>query len=508
MTVRPHGPLATRHGFLSGSAESVRTNPFVRALCLGAAMTLAALGSTPSALAAVKGPRVKPGAVLVGARGRPSQSQGCDTWTGGSGMWSTPADWSKGVPTGASNVCISAPGTYTVTIEGLVSVNSLSLGGPTGKQTLYVESNKDSESEFGITANSLIKSTGSLVLGSYGSKSVSYPASIASSTGGTVINEGSFLTNGSYEDVVGCDLINAAGGTVTLAAPMTMTGSFTIENSGKFSVLKGATYEMSGAYFIQKAGVLSNMGSITSANAAKFNQQGGNETGNPVQLEGFVTFKDAAGKGTFILSGDNTLSGTVPKGQTVTSLSTKSVETVTNLAAPGVTNDGTLAVESTSRGSEDELATAPLTNKGTLEVMSVGSGDEINANLINKPGATVDVSVNSKLLNNAKLTNEGTYLMGKGAALTVSPTASFVSMPSSTVGATVVASGGPSSSMSGGSISLAGTLRITTLGKPKTNEAYLPIWSTKRTGTFARVVPRGAYRVSYLPTAVRLTFRY
>jgi hypothetical protein len=200
------------------------------------------------------------------------------------------------------------------------------------------------------------------------------------------------------------------------------------------------------------------------------------------------------------------LSGTVPKGQIVTSLSTKSVETVTNLVAPGVTNDGTLVVESTSRGSEDELATAPLTNKGTLDVVSVGSGDEINTNLINKPGATVDVSVNSKLLNNAKLTNEGTYLMSKGAALTITGTASFVAMPSSIIGATVVAPGRLSSSMSGGSISLAGTLRVTTLGTPKKNEAFLPIWSTKRTGTFARLAPHGAYRVSYPPTAVRLTF--
>ena len=68
---------------------------------------------------------------------------GCtDSWAKPvSGMWNTAADWSTGaVPTQTDEVCITTPGTYTVTLTENVKVKTLLLGAASGaeKQTLLV----------------------------------------------------------------------------------------------------------------------------------------------------------------------------------------------------------------------------------------------------------------------------------------------------------------------------------------------------------------------------------
>ena len=37
---------------------------------------------------------------------------------GGSGLFTVGANWSNGVPTSTDNACITAAGTYTVTLQG------------------------------------------------------------------------------------------------------------------------------------------------------------------------------------------------------------------------------------------------------------------------------------------------------------------------------------------------------------------------------------------------------
>src|ERR1700722_11922617 len=64
-------------------------------------------------------------------------------WTGlgGDGNWNTAANWSPmAVPGSGDDVCITTPGTYTVTLSGSVAtVKSLTLGGSSGTQTLAVD---------------------------------------------------------------------------------------------------------------------------------------------------------------------------------------------------------------------------------------------------------------------------------------------------------------------------------------------------------------------------------
>jgi fibronectin-binding autotransporter adhesin len=438
---------------------------------------------------------------LAAQRQRASSPPTCnDNWKGGGGLWSDAGNWSAGLPSVNSVVCITAPGSYTVSVAGLVNIRSFTLGAGSGNQTLAIDSTKTVESEFEIAANSDIKRNGSLVLDSSGS----YAATIGGSAGAVIANSGSVATSGSYQAEISCDLSNEPGGAVTLGDAITETTSFTIENDSRFSVLKGATYEMDGTVFVQDGGTITNGGSMSdSGGGSAFEEKGGAATGNAIQLDGFVTFSDAAGSGAFILEGANSMSGTVPSHQIVTILATAARETATNFAS-AVTNNGTLVVDSTVAASSDSLGGAPLTNRGKLVVASVGTGDEIGVKLTNKLGATIDVTGIGGL-NNEPVVNDGSLLVEKGATVALNSSASLTDGPASLTSVTIVASGGRSSSVTGGTIALAGTLRATTFGEPKLEAAYHPISSTKLSGRFAHLALRNEYKVTYLASALTLT---
>lgn len=68
-------------------------------------------------------------------------AQTCSTsWINPSGgSWSTAANWSSGLPNSSSDVCINLSGTYTVTLTGNVTINSLSLGNASGEDVQTLE---------------------------------------------------------------------------------------------------------------------------------------------------------------------------------------------------------------------------------------------------------------------------------------------------------------------------------------------------------------------------------
>src|SRR3954468_21965050 len=73
-----------------------------------------------------------------------ARGAGCTkTWNGGAGTWETPSDWTPvGVPANGDSVCITASGTYTVTLSSGASITSLTVGGPSsggGVQTLDMQ---------------------------------------------------------------------------------------------------------------------------------------------------------------------------------------------------------------------------------------------------------------------------------------------------------------------------------------------------------------------------------
>src|SRR5450631_843260 len=97
-----------------------------------------------AALAALvaAGSMVSVGVVAVATATPGGAALSCtDNWQGpatGTTDWNaSAANWSSGFPTGTSVVCISEPGTYTVTLSSGVSVGALQVGGAaSGIQTL------------------------------------------------------------------------------------------------------------------------------------------------------------------------------------------------------------------------------------------------------------------------------------------------------------------------------------------------------------------------------------
>src|SRR5579859_5420933 len=65
-----------------------------------------------------------------------------DSWTNAAGgSWFTAGNWSSRVPNSGNDVCITLTDTYVVTMDGAsVTVNSLTLGGVSGSQTLSIRS--------------------------------------------------------------------------------------------------------------------------------------------------------------------------------------------------------------------------------------------------------------------------------------------------------------------------------------------------------------------------------
>ena len=142
----------------------------IGASSLGLILAATSVGWAPGAFAAQAGaPHGRAARGTSGIQARTQSAPSCnDNWLGGSGVWTDGSSWSAGQPTENSNVCITAPGTYTVTIDSLFYVNSYTIGGASGSQTLAVDSNNDNEAALvvhGVT-NSEINHNGALVLNS------------------------------------------------------------------------------------------------------------------------------------------------------------------------------------------------------------------------------------------------------------------------------------------------------------------------------------------------------
>src|SRR5215813_12025096 len=99
---------------------------------------------------------------LIGVLGPVAASAAPIAWKNAvSGNWNTAANWDPAqVPTSADDVSIILDGTYTVTIDAAASVNSLTLGGSTGTQTLSLPGNS-----LTLAAASAVGTHGSVTMG-------------------------------------------------------------------------------------------------------------------------------------------------------------------------------------------------------------------------------------------------------------------------------------------------------------------------------------------------------
>ena len=342
-----------------------------------------------------------------------------DTWKNAtSGMWSLATNWSTGVvPTSSTNVCITAAGTYTVTLTGITSANTLTLGGSSGTQTVDVQGNTSGSAVFTLTSNgSTIASHGVLALDSQSVTGAGYTEIDSSGSNVWLKNNGTFETLDATDqpDYIGVNLTN--DGTVSIAGASTQENTdVAILNNDSFTVAStGNLFDQgTGTSFDQMAGTLVNSGSLV-LSGAKFTQSGGAESGNQVQLTQFSTLSDSAGTGSFVTTGTNSLRGTIPTGQSLTVNGGNTSGVLTLLG--NVTNDGNLTLFDGSGGgdvelSNDSVTTRKLKNYGDFTVSGVPGADvDISSDLTNEIGATVTFgTVTTTEEPSCNIINDGTF---------------------------------------------------------------------------------------------------
>jgi len=430
------------------------------------------------------------GAVAIPATGAqaavraasPHAASCSDSWKSPvSGLWGVGANWSNGqIPAGTDDVCITVPGTYTVTLapwsigtddpnHAGADANALTLGaaGGTGRQTLVVagqgsisNSNEQVSTVFlDVGAASTITAHGNLVLDS--------------TDGGTTLKGN---PSGGYAAVDGASFFNYGSIEAETQAPANKLADFTqfeapltneahagvddisgqlredsITNDGSFTVGSAASMTLvplQGVYGLPASftndGALVNDGSITAnqtAGVVTWTQAGGPIKGNEVVLGGGATLVDKSGTAQFFVSSIAAkVTGTIPAGQKITVVgeaytSDGDAYNGTTLSLDGgtVVNDGTLVLDAqgsgTKTGGPAIVNDGSIRNDGTIvaEVTDQSWTVQYQAGLANTHAGTLKVTGGT--FNDdggGAVANDGTveigpralYLMQEGAAFT------------------------------------------------------------------------------------------
>ena len=353
------------------------------------------------------------------------------TWVGGvDGNFGTPGNWSaKSAPGAGDDVCITATtatnpaavaDTYTVVLNNNFSVHSLTLGGPSGTQTLVLPA---ANLTFSLTAGSTIAAHGILALGDNGG-------------GISVLTGSGTLTNGGHLNTVAgggnlrylrVNISNGAAGTFDIAGSTLQDQGTLTSNTGTVTIETSGTLALSGSSsFTNSGGAVTNNGTFGVSNGT-FTQRGGSEAGNPVLLSGSTLDDDlGAGTGLFTFIGSGTLTGTgstpgVAAGQLVT-VSAMNIQVALGAS---MSNAGTIALGD-GNGGYSWLGPGVLTNSGHLNTVQGGGNTRYLRLSINNTGGTVDIGAADTRQDQGTLTsNNGTFTIEAGAGLALSGGSSF-----------------------------------------------------------------------------------
>ena len=396
------------------------------------------------------------------------------SWTNpADGSWSDPTRWSPvGVPASTDTACIIVDGTYTVTVTGTPTVNTLTVGAPvnTDTQTLWVQGNA-------VSGNALLTATNG--------------ASIAPS--GVVRLESAGAFNASDLTVVNGTLANAGtmtfgqgpGGNRTFTGNLDNQGTVYVNqntsfnksaggytNTGNVNIAPGKTLSLLGSpTFRHDGGALAVNGSYTQTGGT-FVQGNGAISGTPWLIStttatGSSTLSiQGTGAAQFLMTGSNSFfQGNIASGQTVTVQGNAAVGGSVLTSYGGFTNAGTLRLESANAGYYVYLQlpgnTPPmLTNTDSGKIVLSGfanlGGRIVNSGSIVVNGSTYLGGSSA----GAYLTNTGSVTIASGASLYLEGPKSFYQMGGSfTINGTYRQSGGGTSTVVGGAFVFAdGTL--------------------------------------------------
>jgi hypothetical protein len=386
-------------------------------------------------------------------------------YTGPSGgQWGQASNWSPAsVPTATDDVCINgskevvfAP--YETTVQVYFdAVNSITVG---PQATLKIEGESSSYGgdyyqESDLTANNsvTVDSGGTLLLDSTGINVAGGGVPAGATSGGratlfvgvdptsggptpTLMNSGTIEAesgSASFGELIQGSIQNAgsltdASGTLTLQDANGVVSS----NSGAMTIAGGAATMLTGGPGFTNSGQITATGSLTltSLGPQTWTQSGGSVTGNTVSLYNGDTLAYSAGRGSFAFgsgNAENSLSGTIPAGQTVTLDAGSTGNGNDGLALDGtVTNNGTLALDAgTSAAGNPEVDSGPsggkLVNNATVDLIdsSATQSDLMRADLTNDASGVIAVQSGTTYYDG------GNTLLNAGILL-IAPAAQFI----------------------------------------------------------------------------------
>jgi hypothetical protein len=332
-------------------------------------------------------------------------ASGCDTWTNtAGGSWFTGTNWSKGAPpTSEDEACITAAGTYTVTMiqtSSTVSVKSLTIGGTSGTQTLVVGSS--------CLLNATLSATEGISVGALGAITLTDGELCggAVTLAGAVANAGTISAepgSGGARSVLG-NLTNT--GTLAINTDTSYNGSgTTLTNSGainpaaavQLTVANGSSVVNGSGGKISATG----SGGIFMGSGTSFDEGTGTTSGSqPVLIDDATLSYTGTGASLIGLQGSSTLNGNLATGQSLFIEST-CAENAVATAAASLTSAGAITLTNAEGCAADVTlkltgGAQTLENKGTLNVENPHGGVRaIEGKLVNDN--TVSISAGETL---------------------------------------------------------------------------------------------------------------
>lgn len=310
------------------------------------------------------------------------------SWTGGDGSWSDPAKWSGGVvPQPADVVCVTAPGTYTVTVEPDVQASAnagLTIGGSSGTQTVLVQGGTrpggtPAEATLFVGGEASIEAGGVLELRSGGGANPGRSLVLGVSAEPQVVNRGVLRFSAGGTGVVDARVALRNEGLVDVGEDALRTSTSTFTNVGTIALAAGRTFEITGSglgpIVELTGGELTGSGRILMTNG-RLTHTGTSMVGPRVDWCVGTVRTPGPAAGSFravwtTLCGAPTLAGDIGASSSVVVDGTGTSDFGLSLES-AVVNRGTLELTGSSAASRTRTFGNPITNEGTLRVTGPG----------------------------------------------------------------------------------------------------------------------------------------
>jgi hypothetical protein len=379
-----------------------------------------------------------------------AHASGCtDTWTNtAGGNWFTASNWSKEAPPGPEDeACITAEGTYTVTMTqtsgtGAVTVRALTVGGTSGTQTLAVGSSCSLNAVFTTTAGLTTDAQGVVTLtnGDGCGDNVTLAGPITN--GGLLSSEPEHGGSRSIQGAV------TNTGTVAINATTAYNGTSTLfTNKGAIDIAteRELTVPSKNSLTNGTAGsiVATGSGKVAIGSGATFTEGAGTTSGTkPVIVDdGTLDYAAGGGKSLIALHGSSALKGNLSAVQSLLVEST-CAENVVATAGASFTNAGTitltngdgcgdnatLTISSGTLANSGKIITEPehggkrslqgsITNTGTISIKAATQYNGKAASLVNE--GALNLSEGTQL----NVEEEGSVTNGSGGSISAAGTA-------------------------------------------------------------------------------------